>query len=102
MLFNKITLEAQSKKLNFVTCVYLFEALFKGHFLVITLESLRNIYLLLKELQEFVYSSHSIPFMKLSFLLSPTITLMDLPPHWSAGKAWRFHLQGVTAVVHGC
>ena len=34
--------------------------------------------------------------------LSPTITLLDLPPHGLAGRACRFHLQGVPAVTHGC
>ena len=33
--------------------------------------------------------------------LSPTITLLDLPPYGLAGRACRFHPQGVTAVVDG-
>ena len=33
--------------------------------------------------------------------MSPTITLEVLPPHRSAGRAYSFHPQGVTAVVHG-
>ena len=29
------------------------------------------------------------------------LLLVNSTPHWLAGRACRFHLQGVTAVVHG-
>ena len=54
-------------KLHLVTCIFL-KIFSKVILLVITGESLENTYLLLKELQQFIYFSHSLPIMKHGFL----------------------------------